>query len=235
MKIGIICAVSRELASISTMLQNHSTQDHLQRTFHLGLLHGVEVAAVVGGVGKVNGAITAQLLAERYQVDQVIFTGLAGGLDDSLRVGDVVIGTKLLYHDLDMNIVNNEQFDTPLDGFYSDPALVELCRQVGKDLRYGTIITGDEFITGAQRDRLVEKFRPLCVDMESAAVAQVCWFYRLPLLVIRSISDFADDEAPDTFEQNAEATGRTALSVLELVVKALPPTSTATLKESVQA
>lgn len=221
MKIGIICAVQRELAPIAAMLHNHQTQQVLQRTFHTGILHGAQVIAVIGGVGKVNGAITAQLLAQQFGVERLIFTGVAGGLDDSLRVGDVVIGTHLLYHDLSMEFVSNDMFDTPAQGFFSDPAMVELCRSLGGSLRFGTIITGDEFITGAQRDRLIERFKPLCVDMESAAVAQVCWFYRLPLLVIRSISDFADDEGEDTFEQNAASSGLSALVVMEQVLQAL--------------
>lgn len=221
MKLGIMCAVERELTPIAAMLQSHKTENVLQRTFHTGILHGVEVVAVIGGVGKVNGAITAQLLAQHFSVEQLIFTGVAGGLDDALKVGDVVIGTHLLYHDLAMEFVSNNMFDTPDEGFSSDPAMTKLCRSFGGGLHFGTIITGDEFITGTQRDRLIEKFHPLCVDMESAAVAQVCWFFRLPLLVIRSISDFADDEGEDTFEKNAAASGMSALAVMEQVIKAL--------------
>lgn len=219
MKIGIMCAIARELAPIAGMLSDHRTEELLQRTFHTGTLHGVEVIAVMGGVGKVNGALTAQLLASHYQVDKLIFTGVAGGLSNQLQVGDVVIGTKLLYHDLDASLVSNGVFDTPDDGFYSDPAMVEICRGLGKDLHYGTIVTGDAFISGgAQRDSIIERLDPLCVDMESTAVAQVCWFYRLPLLVIRSISDFADDSADETFESNAAATGLVALSVMEQII-----------------
>ncbi|MEG1389652.1 MAG: 5'-methylthioadenosine/adenosylhomocysteine nucleosidase [Angelakisella sp.] len=221
MKIGIMCAIQRELAPIAAMLQNHKTETLMQRTFHTGILHGVEVVAVIGGVGKVNGAMTAQLLCERFGIERLIFTGVAGGLCDSLKVGDIVIGTTLLYHDIAMSFVSNEMFDTPNSGFYSDNDMVELCRKMGGGLRFGTIITGDQFITGAQRDRLVEEFHPLCVDMESAAVAQVCWFYKLPLLIIRCISDFADDDAEDTFESNAEATGLSALAVMEKVIQSL--------------
>lgn len=221
MKLGIMCAIEREFTPILAILQNHQSQNLLQRQFHTGTLHGVEVVAVMGGVGKVNAAMTAQLLAERFGVDRLVFTGVAGGLDASVKVGSVVIGTRLLYHDLDMELVANGVFDTPADGFFSDPALVALCKELGQELFYGTIITGDEFITGAQRDRLIEKFHPLCVDMESAAVAQICWFYRIPLLVIRSISDFADDTAEETFEQNASSTGLIALSILESIVLSL--------------
>lgn len=219
MKLGIMCAIERELSPVISILNDHRTEQLLQRTFYLGTLHGVEVVAVMGGVGKVNAAITAQLLADHYKVDRIIFTGVAGGLSSSIKVGDVVIGTQLLYHDIDMALVANGVFDTPADGFFSDPAMVGICRELGIDMHYGTIVTGDAFISGgAQRDSIVERFDPLCVDMESAAVAQVCWFCRLPLLVIRSISDFADDNADDTFESNASATGLIAVSVMERVI-----------------
>ncbi|MEG1687993.1 MAG: 5'-methylthioadenosine/adenosylhomocysteine nucleosidase [Angelakisella sp.] len=221
MKIGIICAISRELAPIASMLEHHKTQLLLQRTFHTGQLHGQEIVAVIGGVGKVNGALTAQLLAEHFGVDRLIFTGVAGGLDSSLHVGDVVIGTTVLYHDLAMELVNNGVFDAPADGFHSDPELVELCRSGGISLHYGTIVTGDQFIMGSARDSIIERFHPLCVDMESAAVAQVCWFYRLPLLIIRAITDFADDSADDSFEQNALFGGQKSLEVLDRVLMRL--------------
>lgn len=222
MKIGIMCAIERELSPILAAMQGQHVEEQLQRSFHIGSMHGVEVVAVMGGVGKVNGAVTAQLLAERYKVDRLIFTGVAGGLDDSLHVGDVVIGTTLLYHDLPMSIAANEVFDIPHSGFESDPDMVKICQGLGRELRYGTIVTGDAFISGgAQRDSIVERLHPLCVDMESTSVAQVCWFYRLPLLIIRSISDFADDSADETFESNASSTAQIALLVMEQVIRSL--------------
>lgn len=221
MKIGIMCAIERELIPIAAMLQNHQTETVMQRIFHSGTMHGAEIVAVIGGVGKVNGAITAQLLAERFGVERLIFTGVAGGLDDSLAVGDIVIGTTLLYHDIDMSFISNNMFDTPKDGFSSDNEMVALCRNIGGGLHFGTIITGDQFITGDTRDVLISRFHPLCVDMESAAVAHVCWFCKLPLLIIRCISDFADEDADDTFEKNAGAAGLSALSVMEKVIEKL--------------
>lgn len=222
MKIGIMCAVTSEFATLAQLLNGSRVEQVLQRDFHIGELHGAQVVAVMGGVGKVNGAITAQLLAERYHVDVLIFTGAAGGLSDSLAVGDVVIGTRLLYHDLPMDLVSNEQFDTPADGFYSDPNLVEICKGLGLPLHYGTIVTGDAFITGGQqRDDIVSRLAPLCVDMESTAVAQVCWFYHIPILVIRAVSDFANDSADDTYNKNKLQAGSVAVSVLDRLVEGL--------------
>lgn len=221
MIIGIMCAVPRETAPVLQVMENKRTETLMQRTFHIGTICGAEVVVVQSGVGKVNASITAQFLAEHYHVDKIIFTGTAGGMDDSLQIGDVVIGTTLLYHDLSMELVGNGVFDTPLDGFHSDGAMVDICRKADIPLHFGTIITGDEFVYGDRRNVLNERFHPLCVDMESTAVAQVCWFYKLPLLVIRIVSDFADDAAEYTFERNATKMGKLAVSVLKEVVAGL--------------
>lgn len=223
MKLGIMCASQNELRPLTGKLENSSVSSYLGREFFNGSYHGVDTVVVMGGVGKVNAAVTVQTLIQCYGVDTIIFTGVAGGMDDSLSIGDVIIGTQLLYHDLPMELVNNNDMfpDMPRDCFSSDPALVELCRGLGANLRFGKIVTGDAFITGDGRHEIIEKHHPLCVDMESAAAAQVCWFFHTPLLVIRSLSDFADDEAADTYEENVRGSVASAAQVLDDVVRKL--------------
>lgn len=223
MKLGIMCATERELNPLVNKLENHQTENYICRTFHTGTLEGIDTVAIIGGVGKVNGSITAQALIEHYKIDKLIFTGVAGGLDDSLKVRDVIIATEIAYHDIPMDLVNNENmFDgMPEKHFVPDSELIEICRHLDSDLRFGTIITGDEFISGARKHELMERFHPLCVDMESAAVAHVCWFYNTPLLVIRSLSDTAEDDAMDTYEANAASSGLSAIAVVLKVVEKL--------------
>ena len=219
MKIGVMCATHRELDLLLEKLQNKTTQVKLMRSFVTGEYAGVTVVAVIGGVGKVNGAITAQELIQEFGVEKIIFTGLAGGLDPTVKIGDVVIGAEVLHHDLDMTIMENGQFPgMPTDFFPGDPEMMELCRGLGDNVRFGRIITGEKFITGKERDGLIEAFHPQCVDMESAAVAQVCWFFGTPLLVIRSLSDNADEEIDGAYEANA---GWTAVSALGVVFRLL--------------
>lgn len=222
MKIGILCATPRELAPLLERLENHTCETFLMREFHSGRLCGLETLLVIGGVGKVNAAMTAQALITRFGVQAVLFTGLAGGLDDRLSVGDVVIGTEILYHDFDMELMNNNQFPgLPTDFFSSDPHLTKLCRGLGENLYFGRIISGEVFVQGALRDDLIRRFSPLCVDMESAAVCQLCWFYRVPVLIIRALSDFSDADAGTQYEQNAARSSVSALSVVLRVVERL--------------
>lgn len=222
MKIGIMCATQKELEPFLARLENKKTEERLMRSFTTGRLSGHTVTAVIGGVGKVNGAITAQELIQGFGVEKIIFTGLAGGLDETVGIGDVIIGTELVHHDLDMKLMENDQFPgMPTDFFPGDPELVGLCRGLGDNLRFGRIATGEIFVTAAERDGIIKKFHPLCADMESAAVAQVCWFFKVPLLVIRSLSDNADEAPEGAYMQNAERTAVYAVDVVFRVLEAL--------------
>ena len=121
MKIGVMCATHRELDLLLEKLQNKRSEEKLMRTFVTGEYAGVTVVAVIGGVGKVNGAITAQELIQEFQVEKLIFTGLAGGLDPTVKIGDVVIGAEVLHHDLDMKIMENGQFPGMPTDFLIEP------------------------------------------------------------------------------------------------------------------
>ena len=222
MKIGVMCATSQELEHLLEKLENKRTEEKLMRSFITGEYAGVTVVAVIGGVGKVNGAITAQELIQEFGVEKLIFTGLAGGLDPSVKIGDVVIGAEILHHDLDMKIMENDQFPgMPTDFFRGDPELLELCRGLGDNLRFGRIVTGETFITAKERDGIIERFHPQCVDMESAAVAQVCWFFKTPLLVIRALSDNADEEEDGAYTENGQWTSVSAATVVFRLLEAL--------------
>lgn len=222
MKIGVMCATQQELEPLLERLENKREEKRLLRDFVTGEIFGLTVTAVIGGVGKVNGAITAQELITGFGVEKIIFTGLAGGLDDSIKIGDVVIGSEILHHDLEMEIMVNDQFPgMPTDYFRGDPELLELCKGLGQNLKFGRIVTGETFITAKERDAIIQRFRPQCVDMESAAVAQVCWFFQTPLLVIRALSDNADEEVEGAYTQNGQWTVVSALDVVLRVLEAL--------------
>lgn len=222
MKLGIMCAITSELTPLVAAMEGAEKSTYLMRDFYTGTLDGRQVVAVIGGVGKVNAAITAQALILRYGVEAIIFTGIAGGLDPSLEIGDVIIGTQVLHHDLDMKLMENDQFPgMPTDFFIPDPQLLELCRGLADNLHFGRIISGEIFVTGAQRDDLIERFHPLCVDMESAAVCQVCWFHQLPCLIIRSLSDHADDNAEDTYNSHKEGSSLSSIGVARAIIRAI--------------
>ena len=222
MKVGIMCATQKELDPLLARLENKREEQRLLRSFVTGEYAGLTVTAVFGGVGKVNGAITAQSLIQNFGVEKIIFTGLAGGLDETIQIGDVVIGAEILHHDLDMKVMENDQFPgMPTDFFRGDPELLALCQGLGDNLRFGRIVTGEAFITAKERDGIIQRFHPQCVDMESAAVAQVCWFFQVPLLVIRALSDNADEEVEGVYSENSQWTSVSALQVVFRLLEAL--------------
>ena len=222
MKVGIMCATQKELDPLLARLENKREEQRLLRSFVTGEYAGLTVTAVIGGVGKVNGAITAQSLIQNFGVEKIIFTGLAGGLDETIQIGDVVIGAEILHHDLDMKVMENDQFPgMPTDFFRGDPELLALCQGLGDNLRFGCIVTGEAFITAKERDGIIQRFHPQCVDMESAAVAQVCWFFQVPLLVIRALSDNADEEVEGVYSENSQWTSVSALQVVFRLLEAL--------------
>ncbi len=222
MKVGIMCATQKELDPLLARLENKREEQRLLRSFVTGEYAGLTVTAVIGGVGKVNGAITAQSLIQNFGVEKIIFTGLAGGLDETIQIGDVVIGAEILHHDLDMKVMENDQFPgMPTDFFRGDPELLALCQGLGDNLRFGRIVTGEAFITAKERDGIIQRFHPQCVDMESAAVAQVCWFFQVPLLVIRALSDNADEEMEGVYSENSQWTSVSALQVVFRLLEAL--------------
>ena len=222
MKVGIMCATQKELDPLLARLENKREEQRLLRSFVTGEYAGLTVTAVIGGVGKVNGAITAQSLIQNFGVEKIIFTGLAGGLDETIQMGDVVMGAEILHHDLYMKDMENDQFPgMPTDFFRGDPELLALCQGLGDNLRFGRIVTGEAFITAKERDGIIQRFHPQCVDMESAAVAQVCWFFRIPLLVIRALSDNADEEVEGAYTENGQWTSVSAASVVFRLLEAL--------------
>ncbi len=226
MKIGIMCATIRELTPVVEKMENPVVKHVWKREYHCGRLHGLDAVVVMGGVGKVNAAVTAQELINRFGVEKIFFTGVAGGLSPQVQIGDVIIGQSILNHDIPYELVNDQnQFPGMPEEFSSDPQLTDLCRGISPRIHFGRIITGDAFITGAQRDDLICRFHPLCVDMESAAVAQVCWFFDLPLLVIRSLSDHADDDAHEVYEANVASSSIGAVEVLDRVLQKLSGTA----------
>lgn len=227
---GVIGAMDEEISFIKKSMSVKGTSTVAGRVFYSGKLQGQDIVLVKSEIGKVNAAMTAQILIRDFKVTRVIFTGVAGGLDPALRPGDIVISTKLVEHDFGMlsgNVFTPWQLDVPRKGaaavkyaeFTADPALVDAAwaaaqgaaldeinlKPGGADRRKpvvvkGGIATGDQFIASTKkREWLNRQFGASAVEMEGAAVAQVCVTYNVPFVVIRSLSDLADDVSHNTF------------------------------------
>lgn len=204
---ALIAAMNEELAALLPAIEE-ATQERIGgREFWLGEFAGQPVVAVLSGIGKVAAAITATLLIDRCQVDRMLFLGVAGGLGEGVKVGDVVVADALLQHDMDASPLF-PRHEVPLTGlsrFPVDPAFSEAvalgarAAVQGSPARVhrGLIVSGDRFVSTEAESRTLREALPaaLAVEMEGAAVAQVCHAFGTPLAVVRSISDRADDTA----------------------------------------
>ncbi|SFI97462.1 5'-methylthioadenosine/adenosylhomocysteine nucleosidase [Thermoflavimicrobium dichotomicum] len=207
-KIGLIGAMDSEIAHYLSEMESTQTETVYGINFHHGYLWNTPVVVCKSGVGKVNAAVCTQTLIDRFQVNQIIFTGVAGALHPDLDVGDIVISTECQYHDIDASSVGFPKGTIPFQEtsiFPADRQLVELAVEAGKKMDgikvlTGKILSGDQFISSVETGKaLYEQMNGACVEMEGAAVAHVAFLAGIPYVVIRSMSDRADHSAHVNF------------------------------------
>jgi adenosylhomocysteine nucleosidase len=210
MPLAIVSAMHEELAAVLALMPDESRQLAAGREFWVGHLHGHAVVAVLSRIGKVAAATTAAVLVERFGVDGIVFTGVAGGLAPGVAVGHVVVADAFLQHDLDASPIF-PRYQVPLygtDRFATDPALSHrLAAAVRRalpqaTLHRGLVVSGDRFVSTDAESRHLQAALPdaLAVEMEGAAIAQVCHDCGVPFAAVRTISDRADDAAHGDFE-----------------------------------
>lgn len=223
MVIAILSALPEEQGALAAALLDHRTRHYAGRTFHTGTLHGRRVVLALSGIGKVAAATTATLLIAHFEVQRIVFTGVAGGLGEGVQVGDAVVATTTLQHDMDASPIF-PRWELPGQGrtlLPCDPALSTLlfeaaCAGVasaGADLyshaavHQGLIVSGDRFVSTAEEctrlrgSLLAGGHDALAVEMEGAAVAQVCHDHGVACAIVRTISDRADDSAHVDFSR----------------------------------
>jgi len=212
---AILSALAEEQQGLLELLQQPRKSSHAGRDFWQGQLHGQPVVLALSRIGKVAAATTSTALIERFNVGRIVFTGVAGGLGDGVQVGDVVVATEFVQHDLDASPIF-PRYEVPLYGrtrFSCDEALTARLLQASRAgleslalpakilLHHGLMASGDRFVSGMQESRNLRTalkqggHEVLAVEMEGAAVAQVCFDYGLPFAAVRTISDRADDKA----------------------------------------
>lgn len=240
-RIGVMGAMPQEIALLTDALEEREAVDvRGMRQFERGVLWGSPAVVVSSRMGKVAAAATAAELIMEFGVDRIVFTGVAGGVDPDLAIGDVVIGRSHYQHDLDARPLFGRH-EVPLlgrSGFPADPQLVReleraAVRFVSEDLAAGgsdetkvngrprvvcaDIASGDQFVHDAEQRGSIRETLPgvACVDMESGAVAQVCYEFGVPFGVVRTLSDSADEGAHIDFEAFVESVAaRYSLGVL---------------------
>lgn len=236
---AILSALAEEQHGLIELLHQPRKVRHAGRDFWHGALHGQPVVLAVSGIGKVAAATTTAALIERFGVQRIVFTGVAGGLAEGVQVGDVVVASAFVQHDLDVSPIF-PRYQVPHHGksrFTSDDALTALLLQASRDMlaqagearpfpharvHQGLVVSGDRFVSGAEESATLRAtldaagHAALAVEMEGAAVAQVCHDYNVPFASVRTISDRADDSAHVDFTRFVEAVAsRYARSIVE--------------------
>ena len=216
--IGIIGAMEEEVAELKKDMQIDETIEQAGMVFCKGSLGGKDVVIVRSGIGKVNAGICAQILVDRFGVDTLINTGIAGSLDAQIDIGDMVISTDALHHDMDATIFGDPAGQIPRMDTLSFPADEKLVKKAvaanekaNPDIHTftGRVVSGDQFVASDEvKEKIRSNFGGLCTEMEGAAIAHVASLNNIPFLVIRAISDKADGGAHmdyPTFEKKAAA------------------------------
>lgn len=224
MTLGIIAAISEELEILLKDMQLDSSTTKAGMTFNKGKLWSNEVIAVVCGIGKVNAAVCTQILVSEFNVDKVINVGVAGGIGKDIYPGDVVIATNLVEHDMDTTAFGDPHGQVPrMDtfDFKCDSSLIEsansACKKVGGFNTFtGRIVSGDVFVADVEKIKWLEKeFNALSCEMEGASIAHVCYLNNIPVVVIRSISDNANNGAHMDFEKFTPIAVKNSTSILK--------------------
>ena len=197
-RIGIIGAMAQEVNILAGQLDNAERYEHAGFVFHTGTRHGLEVIILQSGIGKVNAAVGTAILLERHQPDAIINTGSAGGFATDLAIGDVIISDEVRHHDVDAVVFGYELGQVPgmPAAYHADSRLRDIARgaiaALGEvNVREGMIATGDAFMADPERVATTRAQFPtmLAVEMEGAAIAQTCYLYGCPFVVIRALSD----------------------------------------------
>ncbi|WP_300410657.1 5'-methylthioadenosine/adenosylhomocysteine nucleosidase [Lagierella sp.] len=207
----IICAMESEIEFFKDKIEIFSTEYICKRKVYEGLYNGKKIVFSDCGVGKVNSSMLTQALIDRYNPYLIINSGIAGALDDRLKHLDLVIGKELTYHDYELRLL--EKYSPYVRSFKADSDLLKKFESLIKDGNYyeGLIITGDKFVVDNEtKNRLKTDFNALCVEMEGAAIAHVCYLNDVKFLVIRSISDLADSSGDEDYDKFEFIAGRRA-------------------------
>lgn len=217
-KVGIIGAMELEVEELQGKMEITRKEKKASMEFLEGTLNGTDVVIVRSGIGKVNAALCTQILCDIFGVNHIINTGVAGSLKNEINIGDIVVSTDALHHDVDVRVFGYPLGEVPQMGCLAFPAdekltnlAVECCKEVNSDISVysGRIVSGDQFISDKQvKAHIISNFGGLCVEMEGASIAHAAYLNHVPFVIIRAISDKADDSAEidyPTFEKAAAA------------------------------
>ena len=221
MKIAIMGAMPEEIEPILKKLDSYEKVDFAKNSYYKGHYKSLEVVVAYSKIGKVFSTLTATTMLEMFACDMLLFTGVAGAVNPSLKIGDLVVATKLAQHDLDITIFGHPHGFVPGGSVYveSDPDLRALAKivadKMGVEVHEGIIATGDQFIASEEKKEFIAKtFKADALEMEGASVAVVCDALGVPFFILRSISDAADMDAGFNFEEFVHSSAKISAEFL---------------------
>ena len=213
--IGIIGAMEVEVAILKEKMEDVRIIKKASMDFYEGILAGKKVVVVRSGIGKVNAGICAQILADVFSVEAIINTGIAGSLNKNINIGDIVLSTDVVQHDMDatgFGYRKGQIPQMPVFFFNADDNLrrlaAEVCKEVNPDIQVfeGRIASGDQFVCDQDvKNRIVSEFSAYATEMEGAAIGQAAYLNEIPFLVVRAISDKADGSAQMDYSEFEKA------------------------------
>ena len=233
MKLGIVGAMDVEVATLKEAMENKVEKTVAGSVYCEGTLEKLPVVIVQCGIGKVNAAMCAQVLCDCFGVTHIVNTGIAGSLNAKLDIGDFVISDRAMYHDFDVSVLGYPVGQVPgLDvrAFPADRLLMEMAFKAADSLcpshvQIGTIASGDQFVCSKeQKQAIIKNTGGLCTEMEGAAIAHTAWKNGVPYVVIRAISDKADDSAEMDYPTFEAIAAKRCAEVTRLMAKVLAQT-----------
>ncbi len=226
--IGIIGAMEEEIIVIRRKMNITNTRSIASMEFYEGEMEGQKIVLVRCGIGKVNAAVCTQVLIDIFGVSYIINTGVAGGLHPDINIGDIIISSDTVEHDMDVTAFGHEKGFIPrMDKqfFEADKWLVEIARKGAGQLQgsqkvyVGRIASGDQFISSMKvKEEIYTNFTAYCAEMEGAAIAHTCFLNKVPFVVIRAISDKADQSAEVNFDDFVNLAARNASKIIEEMI-----------------
>lgn len=209
--IGIIGAMAEEIAYLKEKIEIVTTKNVIGLDFYVGKYCGNSIVLVMSGIGKVNAAVCTQVLIDHFAVDYIINTGCAGAVNPELGIGDILISTDAVQHDMDTSALGDPIGVIPRlaeSYFKADEMMIKLAQEAATETEedykviLGRVASGDQFIgTKEGKAKIKRVVQGDCAEMEGAAIAHACWLNRIPFVVIRAISDSADEEANMSYDQ----------------------------------
>ncbi|PHQ89693.1 MAG: 5'-methylthioadenosine/S-adenosylhomocysteine nucleosidase [Sulfurimonas sp.] len=228
MKIAIMGAMPEEIAPILNRVGKYTTTEYANNTYYEANYNGIDLVIAYSKIGKVFSTLTASTMIQKFGCEKLLFSGVAGGINPQLKIGDLIVATSLCQHDLDITAFGHPMGFVPGGSVFiqADKDLIELSKKVanelGKTIQEGIIATGDQFVHDSTvKGNIVKHFEADALEMEGASVAVVCDSLEIPFFILRAISDTADTDASFSFDEFMESSAVISAEFIMKMVEAI--------------